>query len=227
MGQYHTGDKPANVTYTDWLVRLPNIDWVRQAFSGALFVLGANSTWVTEGNATGDETAQWFKQAFLGLREMDYRIGMVFPTIAEAIPDDTLICNGGTYNRDDYPLLWEVLPAGSKTPTTFTLPDLSDRFIRGANSPLNVGNTGGADSVTLTTDEMPSHTHLQQPHSHSYTQTTALPTAAGIEPTLADVTTQIPSITGVATAINEFSGGGLPHENLPPYYDLIYVAVAR
>ena len=38
-------------------------------------------------------------------------------------------------------------------------PDLRDRFIVGAGSSYSVGNTGGASSVTLSTSNLPSHTH--------------------------------------------------------------------
>ena len=38
-------------------------------------------------------------------------------------------------------------------------PDLRNRFIVGAGSSYEVGNTGGSDSVTLTTEQMPSHSH--------------------------------------------------------------------
>lgn len=38
-------------------------------------------------------------------------------------------------------------------------PDLRNRFIVGAGSSYNPGNTGGVDSVTLTVAQMPSHSH--------------------------------------------------------------------
>ena len=38
-------------------------------------------------------------------------------------------------------------------------PDLRNRFIVGAGSSYSVGNTGGSDSVTLTTAQIPSHNH--------------------------------------------------------------------
>ena len=38
-------------------------------------------------------------------------------------------------------------------------PDLRNRFIVGAGSSYEVGNTGGSDSVTLTTNQMPIHSH--------------------------------------------------------------------
>lgn len=54
-------------------------------------------------------------------------------------------------------------------------PDLRNRFIVGAGSTYQPGNTGGSDSVTLTTEQMPSHTHGHSlsaasngSHSHSH-----------------------------------------------------------
>ena len=56
-------------------------------------------------------------------------------------------------------------------------PDLRNRFIVGAGSTYQPGNTGGSDSVTLTTEQMPSHAHGHSlsaasagahTHSHSF-----------------------------------------------------------
>lgn len=59
-------------------------------------------------------------------------------------------------------------------------PDLRNRFIVGAGSSYEVGNTGGSDSVTLTTEQMPAHSHgfslssnSNGSHSHSYSGTTS------------------------------------------------------
>ena len=49
-------------------------------------------------------------------------------------------------------------------------PDLRDRFIVGAGSAYSVNNTGGANSVTLTEAQMPSHNHsFSGSSSHSHT----------------------------------------------------------
>lgn len=56
-------------------------------------------------------------------------------------------------------------------------PDLRDRFIVGAGSTYAVGNTGGAASVTLTSSQIPGHTHTgttgNESASHTHTGTTA------------------------------------------------------
>jgi len=57
-------------------------------------------------------------------------------------------------------------------------PDLRNRFVVGAGSTYAVGATGGADSVTLTTDQMPEHNHSASTgsdgsHNHSGTANSA------------------------------------------------------
>lgn len=60
-------------------------------------------------------------------------------------------------------------------------PDLRNRFVVGAGSTYSVGNTGGADSVTLTSAQIPSHTHTvtttgstssSGAHTHTFSGTT-------------------------------------------------------
>jgi microcystin-dependent protein len=58
-------------------------------------------------------------------------------------------------------------------------PDLRNRFVVGAGSSYAVGATGGADSVTLSTSQIPSHSHSfsattggSGSHSHGFSATT-------------------------------------------------------
>lgn len=54
-------------------------------------------------------------------------------------------------------------------------PDLRNRFVVGAGSSYQIGNTGGADTVKLTTDQLPSHNHSGSTNttgSHTHTGTT-------------------------------------------------------
>lgn len=54
-------------------------------------------------------------------------------------------------------------------------PDLRDRFIVGAANQANPGTTGGANNLTLTTSNMPSHSHgvgtIGSGHTHSFSGT--------------------------------------------------------
>lgn len=85
-------------------------------------------------------------------------------------------------------------------------PDLRDRFVVGAGSSYAVGATGGEASVTLTVDQIPSHTH----------PITDLQGTGGPIPITGGTYGFYPSTTGS-------TGGGQAHENRPPYYALAYI----
>lgn len=59
-----------------------------------------------------------------------------------------------------------IMWSGSTVPENWALcngnngtPDLRDKFIVGSGNAYNIGATGGANSVTLTVDNMPKHSH--------------------------------------------------------------------
>ena len=69
------------------------------------------------------------------------------------------------YTGNSAPSGWAICNGSNGTP------DLRDRFIVGAGSAYSVNNTGGANSVTLTEAQMPSHNHSfsgSSSHSHSF-----------------------------------------------------------
>lgn len=74
-------------------------------------------------------------------------------------PSGWLICNGQAVSRTTYAALYAVIGttygAGDGS-ATFNLPNLVNKTVRGSNS---LGKTGGADTVTLTTANLPAHTH--------------------------------------------------------------------
>ena len=111
------------------------------------------------------------------------------------------------YTGSTAPSGWAICDGQNGTP------DLRDRFIVGAGSAYSVGNTGGQNSVTLTTAQMPSHKH-----STSVDNTTLFPAAGGVTFNYGGAG-QYPGTT--FTMSNE--GGGQSHENRPPYYALMFI----
>jgi hypothetical protein len=115
-------------------------------------------------------------------------------------------------------------------------PNLTDRFIIGAGSTYAVNGTGGVSSVTLTTNNMPSHTHTAtstvtdpgHTHSTSYLAYTGSG-GGGISGggysfstiTLNTATTGISVATTNATA-----GSGTSFSILNPYYALAFIQKA-
>jgi microcystin-dependent protein len=109
-------------------------------------------------------------------------------------------------------------------------PDLRSRFVVGAGSTYNPGDTGGVDSVTLTTAQIPSHTHtatVNDPgHSHTVDGATQQTNGGGTIITgRNNVVTSSVATTGI-TVTNAATGGGGSHENRPPYFALAFLMKA-
>ena len=136
-------------------------------------------------------------------------VGGIIMWSTSDIPKNWALCDGKTYE-------------GIKTP------DLIDLFIVGAGNLYTLDKNGGESTVTLTIDEIPSHNHEITDNGHSHT----IP-ATKIDKTGQDSgqsnylqpvdNTTIASGDDITNITINNSGGGLPHNNLPPYYALYYI----
>ena len=85
--------------------------------------------------------------------------GVVQLYAGSTAPSGWLICNGQAVSRTTYAALFAVIGttygAGNGS-TTFNVPNLVNKTVRGSNS---LGKTGGADTVTLSTANLPAHSH--------------------------------------------------------------------
>ena len=102
-----------------------------------------------------------------------------------------------------------------QTVNNVVTPDLRGRFIVGSGGSYAVKDTGGADTVTLTTAQIPSHNHYTTLSHNGY------PDGSGdrtdwyyiMHPTHGDNNNYSTSSTG----------GNQAHENRPPYYALAFI----
>lgn len=129
-------------------------------------------------------------------------------------------------------------------------PNLVNRFIVGSGDTYPVGNTGGSSTVTLTTAQIPSHSHpgtavengahvhsITDPgHVHQYDRMTDLTDRADLDDnqfrtanSQANTGSAVTGITINSGGAHTHSvttnniGGGEAHENRPPYYALAYI----
>jgi len=107
----------------------------------------------------------------------------------------------------DIPSGWYLCNGSNSTP------DLRNKFVIGAGDTYAVGATGGEATHTLTTDEMPSHSHSLDSDTGDYGGGVAGSMAFG------DSSPSNPNYTGM---IGDTGGGGA-HNNLPPYHSLAYI----
>lgn len=100
--------------------------------------------------------------------------GSMMPFAGSTAPDQFLLCQGQAVSRSTYATLFSVIGttygAGDNS-TTFNLPNLNGRVPVGKDSAQTefdlLGEAGGSKTHTLTTAEMPSHTHTQNSHNHT------------------------------------------------------------
>lgn len=145
--------------------------------------------------------------------------------------------------------------SGSAVPSGWALcdgtngtPDLRDKFIVGSGNGYNIGATGGSNTVTLTTAQMPSHTHslslsglsLSSAGEHSHTlyevnnDSNYADYPGFYGNVIARVSRRYNNAVNSPTSGNHthtISGNGSvgatgsssDHENRPPYYALAFI----
>lgn len=109
---------------------------------------------------SGGQSDRYISDVFGSVQ--DCPIGTVVMWLTNTAPTGWLMCNGTTFNATNYPVLNTLLGGN-------TLPDLRSKFPYGASgtgSAPAVKSTAGAATVTLTSTELPSHTHTGVDHLH-------------------------------------------------------------
>lgn len=125
-------------------------------------------------------SAQWVEVVSSGTPSLEtvMPVGSVIQTARVSAPGGWLLCQGQLISRTTYAALFNAIGTtygigdGS---TTFSLPDLRGRVPVGQNASTfsSLGSTGGAEAVTLTESQIPSHTHTTPNHSHTFSGTTS------------------------------------------------------
>lgn len=213
MALFSTGDGFPSPE-TTFVMRLNNDVWAKRALITALFLLSQPYNWEQIGTATPQEAADCFSEAMATLRWGGLMIGAIIPYVSTNPPDLTIACDGGTYNRVDYPLLYAALDSAYIIDAdTFTTPNLNGRAVIGADGTYTVNSTGGSATHTLDISEIPSHDHTYIPPTLNVDMET--PGA----PDLFAAGVGLPTVTGA-------TGGGGAHNNMQPYIALNWAIVA-
>jgi len=135
-------------------------------------------------------------------------------------PADHLVCDGSAVSRTTYATLFGIIGStfgpgdGS---TTFNLPNLASRSVVGSGtgsglSARALAATGGGETHTLTSAEIPAHTHPQQSNT--------ILDAAGAASVVSGIGAA--RLIGGTTGSN---GGGGSHNNMHPF--LVLVPIIR
>lgn len=208
---FHTPDYDGSAPLVCRRLALPSFLW--SLFNGAFGELLEESNWHQFGDMPISDVVQAFQNAFDEMEPCSM-IGQIIPFCSyDAIPENCILCVGSVHLVDDYPELALLLPSNLVHGDTFSVPDLRGRFLLGQSlqSQYLSGETGGEETHTLTVDEMPTHTHEY---------TTALPSVSTV--VVPDEPSAVPSPSTTTP-----SGGNQPHNNMPPYFVVVYAIVAK
>lgn len=159
-------------------------------------------------------------------------------------PDGWVICDGKPRNCTDnryqyvYSLLNTALGVSTNNANNITPPNLQNVFLYGAPSSDSEQITiGGNSDVSLSTDNLPSHSHtinISDPgHNHSiYISNTSggsspnywgwSSVGTGLTPDELSGAGFLPSTTGI-TATSDYTGGSTSFSILPPYVGMSYI----
>lgn len=98
--------------------------------------------------------------------------GIVKVFAGSTVPAGFLPCDGAAVSRTDYATLFAAIGTtygDGDGSTTFNVPDISGRVVIGVSGTHALGSTGGSETVTLETANLPSHLHSVPKHGHANT----------------------------------------------------------
>lgn len=144
-------------------------------------------------------------------------------------PRGFLFCNGQTMSIAQNTALFALLGTtyGGNGQTTFALPDLRGRvpihFGQGPGlSNFNLGEVGGAETVTLLSTEMPQHTHTVNVNTGNGTTNNPTGNFFAATPAFLQYTNGAANNTSFIPNSIGNAGGSQPHNNLQPYLAINY-----
>jgi len=147
-------------------------------------------------------------------------------------PKGWAFCNGQLLPISQNTALFSLLGTyyGGDGVTTFALPDLRGRMAIGQGQGRGLqyyvmGEVGGEEQVTITLSEMPAHTHRAMASSMPSNETTVGGNVWGTTSVFL-YSSGSPSAAMNGLAIGS-TGGGLPHENRPPYLVMNFIIAVQ
>lgn len=128
--------------------------------------------------------------------------GTVRQTVATSADPGWLLFNQTAVGAQTlYPALWAVAPAAWKSGADLVLPNLADTVIAGAGATA-IGATGGANTKTIASGNLPPHTHTGGAHTHAidHNHANATSTANSVD--------HVHSVDPPSTNLSSHSQGG-------------------
>ena len=166
---------------------------------------------------------------------MDPYVGEIRLFAGKYAPEGWLFCNGQTLPVQQYMVLFTIIGTtyGGDGRNDFALPNMQGQapMHQGAGpglTPRRIGQSVGVNTVTLSMDQLPAHSHLAQGSSvipdGVEDPTNAIwcsePTPPNRPKPYTDNTANLVSMNPLAL---NAQGGNAPHNNMQPYHGLNFI----
>lgn len=134
-------------------------------------------------------------------------------------PAGWMFCAGQLLPISENETLFQLIGTtyGGDGQTTFGLPDLRGRVPIHQGNGFVLAQTGGAESITLTVNQIPSHSHVPIANSGNGTSTDPTNNVWASQPALLQYSA--PGSANINLPANTLAptGGSQPHDNFQPY----------
>lgn len=138
-------------------------------------------------------------------------------------PQGWAICNGQLLNIADNELLYALIGTtyGGDGQNTFALPDLRSRIPVHPSPAYSLGTKGGAETVSITHNQMPTHTHIPLAANEPGTSSTPenMVWATGSKTSYAASGAPISMMPYALSPV----GGNQPHDNMMPSLTISFI----
>jgi microcystin-dependent protein len=144
-------------------------------------------------------------------------------------PNGWAFCNGALQAINQNSALFSLIGTtyGGDGVNTFGLPDLQGRVpihqgTDGSGNNYVMGQRAGVEAVTLTTGQIPAHTHVPQANSGPGNQQSP---ANGVwaTPSTGTIYSNVAPSLGMAPAAIVSAGTSLPHDNMVPFLAVSFI----
>ncbi len=139
-------------------------------------------------------------------------------------PAGWMFCDGSILAISENSTLFNLIGTtyGGDGQTTFALPDLRGRVPVHQGSGWVIGQMGGVETVTLTTAQLPAHSHAPQASSSNGDSSDPSGHVWARSPATRQYVADPPNAAMAAGALSE-AGGSLPHDNMLPFVAVSFI----
>ena len=135
-------------------------------------------------------------------------------------------CNGAALAISENDVLFTLIGTtyGGDGQNTFNLPDLQSRVPVHMGGAFQIGQSGGVETVTLTTSQIPAHSHVPQCSGNAGSDQSPLNNVWAVSGSniYSDPTNGPPNVGMDPGALGN-SGGSQPHDNMVPFLCINFI----